>query len=82
MTARAADTMCVSGDNIDAFCSHGFSPSNENQTPERNIIGQVIMFSNPPANSSLETRAATIKPSEIKHNVPTAITNASVQAEP
>ena len=72
---RAAAVICVSGNISAKFCISGFAPSRENHTPDKNIMGQVIRFNNPPAVSSLVVRADTIKLRLIRLIAPSANTN-------
>jgi hypothetical protein len=65
MIARAAFSMCVSGNRSPATCTARGAPSSEKNTPDSTIIGHDTMLSTPPANSSLLTRAATIRPMAI-----------------
>ncbi len=70
----AASVTCVNG-NINAnFCIHGCAPSNENQTPERNIIGQLIKLSIPFATSSFEILAAISRAQQMRQMQPSVNT--------
>ena len=70
MMRRAATRRWVRGKIRAPLRIHSGAPSNENQTSERNIIGQEIKFKTPVVNSSLVPRDARINPRAVRLRLP------------
>src|SRR5882757_5278911 len=77
MMAREASSMCVSGKIPATHLTHGGEPSSENQIPDSNIMGQVSRFRRPPTSSSLENRAAMVRPSATIDKAPSSATSSN-----
>ena len=77
MIARVAEIMCVSGKSCATFFTQVAAPSKENHEPDNSIIGHVMTFNMPPANSSLAVLEAINMPIVIKLIAPNVLTSNS-----
>jgi len=77
MMRRRALRKWVRGKSWARFLTHWADPSKENQTSERNIMGQQIKLITPLVSSSFVPRQARINPRDIRLIVPTRKTTAA-----
>ena len=70
MILRTAVRMWVRGNICDAPLTHGGAPSRENQTSDKNIMGQEMKFKTPVVNSSLVPLEARTSPRAVRLVLP------------